>query len=445
MARDSSNVWSSDLSGGADTIVARATPAGRGALGMIRVSGDGTREIAERVCPDLDWSRPRFAQLVALQDDGEGVLERGVAVAYHAPRSATGEDVLEVTMHGSPYLLRRVEEMFMLAGARPALPGEFSRRAVANDKLDLVQAEAVRDLIDAETVWQVRMARRQLEGGLSRRFDALRDRLVDLLAQVEAALDFQGHGVELDLAAVEGARRAAVADVDGLIATAHAGERVRRGARVVIVGRPNAGKSTLFNVLVGRERAIVAPTPGTTRDTLEAELDLGGLPVVVVDTAGLREGGDPVEAEGRRRALAEAERADVVVLLWSADGDPPHDPGWATVVRVWSKADLAVGPPPDGWIATTATRGEGVGEVRRAVVEAVTKGLAQLDDPVAVNLRHREALEGARRALAAAPLEDPELGAEDLRDAIRAVEELVGVVESEDVLDAVFSTFCIGK
>jgi tRNA modification GTPase len=308
-----------------------------------------------------------------------------------------------------------------------------------------VQAEAVRDLIDADTVWQARMARRQLDGVLSQRFDALRTTLVDLQARLEAALDFEGHGIGLDVDGIESGRRDTLAAIDRLIATARVGERVRQGARVAIIGPPNAGKSTLFNALVGRERAIVAPTPGTTRDVLEAELDVAGVPVVVVDTAGMRDGGDAVEAEGRRRAQAEAERADLVLLLWPADGARPPEPRGANVVRVWSKADLASGDVPDGWIPCAAVHGEGVEQMRAAIEERVTDGLAQLDDPVAVDLRHREALERARRAVARAPLAQPELAADDLTDAIRAVEELVGAVGVEDVLDALFRTFCIGK
>jgi tRNA modification GTPase len=412
---------------------------------MVRVSGRGVQDIAARVCPRLEWSRARVLQLVGFLDAEGDVLERGTAVVYHGPRSATGEDVLEVTVHGSPYLVRRLEELFTAAGARPAEPGEFTRRAVANGKLDLVQAEAIRDLVDADTVWQARMARRQLDGVLSQRFDALRTTLVDLQARLEAALDFEGHGIGLDVDGVEAGRRDTLAAIDRLIATARVGERVRQGARVAIIGPPNAGKSTLFNALVGRERAIVAPTPGTTRDVLEAELDVAGVPVVVVDTAGMRDGGDAVEAEGRRRAQAEAERADLVLLLWPADGARPPEPRVANVVRVWSKADLASGDVPDGWIPCAAVRGEGVEEMRAAIEERVTDGLAQLDDPVAVDLRHREALERARQAVARAPLVQPELAADDLTDAIRAVEELVGAVGVEDVLDAIFRTFCIGK
>lgn len=412
---------------------------------MVRLSGDGVSAVASRVCPRLDWSRPRALQLVDFRDAEEGVVERGTAVVYHGPRSATGEDLLEVTVHGSPYLVRRLEELFEAAGARPAEPGEFTRRAVANGKLDLVQAEAIRDLIDADTVWQARMARRQLDGELSRRFDGLRTRLVDLQAELEGALDFAGHGIELDVRALENGRAHVLTAIDRLIATARVGERVRHGARAVIIGPPNAGKSTLFNALVGRERAIVAPTPGTTRDVLEAELDLGGVPVVVVDTAGLRQGGDAVEAEGHRRAQAEAARADVVVQLSPADGGAPRQPVATDVIRVWSKADLATTGTPDGWLATAARSGEGVDRVRTAILERVTAGLAQLDDPVAVDLRHRGVLARARDVVARAPLTQPELASDDLSVAIQALEELVGAVDVEDVLDAVFRTFCIGK
>jgi tRNA modification GTPase len=294
-------------------------------------------------------------------------------------------------------------------------------------------------------VWQARLARGQLRGELSRRFDELRAGVVELLALVEGALDFAADGVELDRPALEAGRRELLAAIDRLLATARTGQRVREGARVAILGPPNAGKSTLFNRLVGSERAIVAPTPGTTRDVLEAELDIEGVPVVLVDTAGLRDGGDAVEAEGRRRAQAEGERADVVVLLWPADGSRPEAPEGRPVIRVWSKADLGGVAIPGGWTPVAATRSEGVGEVRQAIAGHVTAGLAQLDDPVAVDLRHGDALVRARRHIATAPFDEPELGADDLRAAARAMEELIGGVDSEQVLDAVFRTFCIGK
>ena len=441
----SSRELSSALAGGADTIVARATAAGRGALAVVRVSGPGTARVLAAVCPAVDGARGWTASLTELHDAAGQVLDRGVVVVFPSPRSFTGEDMVEATVHGSPYLVERLIEACVAAGARHAEPGEFTRRAVANGKLDLVQAEAVRDLVEAETAWQLRNAREQLGGALSQRFRDLRGELVGLAATVDAALEFEAQAVVV--AETEIRERAEsclrlLADLEG---TATAGARIRDGLGVVILGPPNAGKSTLFNYLCGRERAIVSPDPGTTRDVVEAELDVGGVRVVVRDTAGLRESGDAVEEEGRRRALQAAASADVVIVLWAADGPPPTAvPSGVPVLQLRSKADLGC-ESQDGWLPISSQTGQGLEDFRRRLTEIVLGDVPDLGGAVAVASRHRASLERARVAIEGADWSCPELAAEDVRWALRAAEELFGEVDDEALLDEVFAAFCVGK
>lgn len=446
MATASSSGLSSVLAGGADTIVACATASGRGALAVIRVSGARASAVAARVCPGVDFGRGWRATLTELYDAGGGIVERGIVVPFPAPRSATGEDMFEATVHGSPYLVERLIEACVDAGARRAAPGEFMRRAVANGKLDLVQAEAVRDLVAAETASQLRNARAQLGGSLSASFRALREELVRLLALLEASVDFEAHSVVVSEPDIEAQHRRSRGLVAGLLATTAAGERLRDGLRVAILGPPNAGKSTLFNLLCGRERAIVSPRPGTTRDVLEAELEVGGVRMVIQDTAGLRAGGDEVEAEGHRRALEAAAEADLGLLLWAADGeeDEPPAPGGLAVVRVASRADLSARRRP-GWLRVSCVSGEGVDELRRALAAEAGGQVSGLGDRVAIAARHRTSLERAAAELDGLETAQPELAAERVQTAIRALEELVGEVTTESVLDEVFATFCIGK
>lgn len=450
MATASSRGLSSALSGGADTIVACATPPGRGALAVIRVSGPTVEDLSRRVCPGVSFKDGWRATLTAVLDTEREVLDRAIAVSYPAPRSYTGEDMLEVTIHGSACLIAEVVESFVTAGARRAEPGEFTRRAVANGKLDLIQAEAIRDLIDADTAWQLRNAQRQLSGALSVALAEMRASLIELVATLEASLDFEAQGVEVQAVEIETRLASCRKRVEGLLATARAGERIRDGARVVILGSPNAGKSTLFNYLCGSERAIVSPRPGTTRDVIEAEFDLAGVRTVIQDTAGVRSEGDAVEVEGRRRALRAAETADVVILLWALDddgGEPPPEPSTAApVIRMRSKADLGDGDGgSDGWLRVSCHTGEGLVELRSRLVRVVEGEIPDLGGAVAIASRHREALLAAAAELEGCDPDCPEVAAERARWAVRAVEELIGDVGSEDVLDVIYSRFCIGK
>jgi len=445
MAMGSSSELSSALAGGADTIVARATAAGRGALAVVRVSGPETAKVVAAVCPGVDEARGWTASLTPLHDADGQLLDRGVVVVFHSPRSFTGEDMMEATVHGSPYLVGRLIEACIAAGARQAEPGEFTRRAVANGKLDLVQAEAVRDLVEAETAWQLRNAREQLGGALSKRFRNLRDELIGLAAMVDAALEFEAQAVVVGETEVRERAQSCLRLLADLEATATAGARIRDGLQVVILGPPNAGKSTLFNYLCGTERAIVSSDPGTTRDVVEAELDVGGVRVVVRDTAGLRESGDAVEVEGRRRALEAAAAADLVIVLWSADGSPPAAiPAGVPVLQVRSKADLGC-EFQSGWLAVSCHTGQGLEDFRHRLTEQVLGDVPDLGGAVAVASRHRASLERARVAIGGADWSCPELAAENIRWALRALEELFGEVDDEALLDEVFADFCVGK
>ena len=451
MEMASSSDWSSALAGGADTIVARSTAAGPAALAVIRVSGPMTRAVACRLSPEVDFDRPWRARLVHIEGAADTGSEPVVAIPYAAPRSFTGEDMIEFMVHGSPFLVEWLIGLITESGVRPAAPGEFTRRAVANGKMDLVQAEAVRDLVAAETAWQARNARQQLAGRLSRRLTELGDQLLTLRARVEASLDFVAQGVSVDGQELHTRLERCRRETRKLLATAAAGERIRDGVRVVIVGPPNSGKSTLFNYLIGSDRAIVAPTPGTTRDVLEADLELAGLRVTLVDTAGIRPSQDPVEVEGVRRARAAVAGAGVVVELCPVAEPGPTEPtqtgSGVAVIRASSKADLAadVWRTPDGWVEISSVNPGGIEALRLRLAEAVVGEVPDLGGEVAIGERHRRALTRAAAELDACDLATPELAAESLRWAAHEVAELVGEVVAEDVLDEVFASFCIGK
>jgi tRNA modification GTPase len=421
-------------------------------LAVVRVSGPETRRLAGRICPKLDFEQPWHARLITLHTATGDELEHGVAIPYRQPSSYTGEDMLELMIHGSPHLVETVIEAFLEVGARVAEPGEFTRRAVANGKMDLLQAEGVRDLIASDTAAQARNARHQVAGRLSERFDGLRRTLVELLARIEAGLDFADQAIELDQE--ECRRRWCLCRrrILELLETAVHGERIRDGLRVVIAGAPNSGKSTLFNTLLGSERAIVTPQPGTTRDVIEAELEIEGVRVVLVDTAGLRAPSDCVEREGVGRTRAAAASAQIVIQLWPADDDrggpPPVLETGVPTVLVRSKADLlatAIGDPTAHWIPVSCVTGSGLATLRGRLRELIRGEVPENEGEVAIAQRHRRALERA-----AAELEDwsdrsPELAAEAVRWALHEIETVTGRVSSQEVLDEVFRTFCIGK
>lgn len=436
-----------------DPIVALATPPGRSALAIVRLSGQGALAIAERVVPALQADPPRVARYAAFQGSA-GLIDRGIYVVFRAPKSYTGEDMVEFTCHGGAMVPARLLAELEAAGARPAAAGEFTRRALLNGKMDLLQAEAVADLVDAEVPAQARAALSQLEGGLSRRITGLRDQLLQLLALLAYDVDFpdQDDG-PVSRERLETARAAALARVEQMLATAPLAERVRQGGLVVIAGPPNTGKSSLFNALLGNERALVTEIPGTTRDAIEAHADFLGWPIRLVDTAGLGTAVDRLDALGQgmsRRYMAAAHLVLVCDDGRGADPEGHSAPTGVAALRVRTKADLDPGGAGD--LPVSALTGAGLDLLRRRIVEclfAEGAGLADLE-PALTRERHRLALEEARVALAESAPHlaaggDAALAAHHVQAAVRSLDLLIGVVDVEEVLGRVFSSFCVGK
>ncbi len=438
-----------------DPIAALATPPGRSALAVIRLSGRGAFGVAQRVIQGFRAEPARAATLATFRTPDGAPIDRGLYIVFPAPASYTGEDMVELSCHGGLAVPARLLAALQAAGARPAHPGEFTRRAVLNGKLDLVQAEAVGDLIDATTPAQSRAALRQLEGGLSRRLQELRDHLVELQALLGYDIDFPGEDDgPVSPARVAAALAEAARQVDRLLATGPWGERLREGALVVFAGRPNAGKSSLFNALLGSERALVTEIPGTTRDAIEAPADFLGWPVRLVDTAGLQDAADRIERMGievSRRYLA---AADLVLLCAEAGRSLGPDEAMMTDGRpglvVRTKADLASAGP--GELAVSCVSGAGLDVLRRTVAARLFGDRVSLADlePALTRERHRDALARARAALDDARPHlggegDAVLAAHHVRRATLALDELVGAVDVEEVLARVFATFCVGK
>jgi tRNA modification GTPase len=435
-----------------DTIFATASAPGRAGVAVVRVSGPAARFAVQTVSRKAP-PPPRRAALRALRSGAGEIFDRGLVLWFPAPDSYTGEDVAEFHIHGGRAVLTAlIEALATMPGLRAAGPGEFTRRGVENGKLDLTQAEAIADLVDAETEAQRRQALRQYDGALAKCTDGWRTDLTKALAWAEAAIDFSDE--ELPDEVMADARQTAAVVKDALIAQlgdAHRGELVREGLFVAVVGAPNAGKSSLVNALAGRDVAIVSETAGTTRDVIEVRLNLGGYAVVLADTAGLRAAADHIEAEGVRRALQRAETADLVVLV--KDGSAPDSTleyndklDSKTVLTIWNKADLPW-PVPQHGLTLSLQTGDGL----QAVVDAITAAAREKleaggEAPLLTRARHREALEEAAAALARAETQEaPELFAEDLRLAVRAIGRITGRVDVEDLLDVIFRDFCIGK
>lgn len=436
------------------TIVAIATAAGHGGIGVVRLSGPHARRIGEQVAGRA--LTPRHAHHVRLRDAEGDVLDDGIALWFAAPASYTGEDVVELQAHGSPAVLAALVAACCRLGARAARAGEFSERAFLNGRLDLVQAEAVADLIAAGDLRAARAARRSLDGVFSHQVDTLADALLALRVQVEAGIDFSDEPIDpFDQAAQAESLARARSTLDTLLANAARGRKLRDGWHVVIVGPPNAGKSSLLNALAGAERAIVTDIAGTTRDLLHETVRLGGLELELVDTAGLRDGGDAIEREGMRRATAELARADLAIVVVDArDAVTGRDAVAAAIAdvpaTVWlhNKADLLDQIPDDTddtlWIS--ARTGHNLAQLD-AWLDARLGG-GQGDGAFSARARHLQALEEAGRWLAQAAQElpvSPELAAEALRCAHDALGTITGRVTPDDLLGHVFSTFCIGK
>ncbi|MDB5377129.1 MAG: tRNA uridine(34) 5-carboxymethylaminomethyl synthesis GTPase MnmE [Rubritepida sp.] len=429
-----------------DQIFALASGSGRAAVAVMRLSGSGTGGLVAELCGGLP--EPRRASLRRLRQ-GELVLDRALVLWLPGPRSYTGEDSAELQLHGGPAVVAAVAEALVALGARPAEPGEFTRRAFLNGKLDLTAAEGIADLIAAETEAQRRQALRQAEGGLAARHAEWAARLTRLLARQEAFIEFEEEDLPSDLDAQVAVGAGALREeMAALLADGLRGEKLREGLAIAILGAPNAGKSSLLNALVGRDAAIVSTRAGTTRDVVEVRMVLAGVPVTLADTAGLREAVDEIEAEGVRRALARAETADLRLLVFAADAEPDAATlalcGPDTLVVV-NKADLGPGAV-EGGVAVSARTGKGL-EALRTQLEGVAAARAGLTDAAALTRpRHRAALREAVEWLDRLPEAGlPELRAEALRNALRTLSRLTGRVDVEQVLDLVFREFCIGK
>jgi tRNA modification GTPase len=453
-----------------DTIVAIATPSGRGALGVVRISGPRACAIAATLLACGNTLQPRHATFTRVV--GTSAVDEVISTFFPSPHSYTGEDIVEISGHGSPVLLRSIVRGAIEAGARLAEPGEFTLRAFLNGKRDLIQAEAVADLIDAATPLQARLAFDQLDGSLTERIAAIDAQLFDLIARLEASLDFPDEGyhfVEPSRAADE--IGAVVDEIDSLLAGAAKGRLIREGARVVIVGRPNAGKSSVFNKLAGADRAIVTAIPGTTRDLVTETVDLNGLSITLVDTAGWRETSDVVESEGVSRGERARSVADLVLLILDRSEPLTADDHQllaetASMARivVLNKADLKVGLY-DGTgltsveadrevglaIVASANTGDGIDQLRDAIACTLLGRETLRDEPAISNERHisllevcRESLMAARNAASKESVPEEFLLA-DLQAARVRLDEVVGRRTSDDVLRHIFDRFCIGK
>ncbi|MBU1741284.1 MAG: tRNA uridine-5-carboxymethylaminomethyl(34) synthesis GTPase MnmE [Proteobacteria bacterium] len=453
-----------------DTIAAISTPIGAGGIGIVRISGPNSSEILNKFFNNgaRTVANPRKMVLGWVVDNGGLRVDQALVVFMPAPRTYTGQDVAEIQAHGGPMALQKILETVISAGARPAAPGEFTYRAFLNGKIDLSQAEAVAEVIQAKTAQALAAAQSRLAGRLAEQIDLIRQELIAVLAQVEAAVDFPDEDLEI-LSEHDLARRLedrAMSPLKNLLAQARTGLLLQDGAVVVLAGKPNVGKSSLLNALLHEDRAIVTEVPGTTRDLIEEWLDLDGLPVRLVDTAGLRPVTDVVEEQGVSRAVARAARADLVLFL--IDGSEPltdedHQArGFLSekpILPVINKIDLSRHPalrpdllfPPENWLAISALTGQGLDSLCQAVRQSLLQGDSGPDSTAILpNLRQQLDLGAALAATeaAASALKNgrpPELAAVDLREAAYHLDEITGQAASDEVLNQIFSTFCIGK
>ncbi|HYM79681.1 MAG TPA: tRNA uridine-5-carboxymethylaminomethyl(34) synthesis GTPase MnmE [Candidatus Dormibacteraeota bacterium] len=463
-----------------DTIVAIATPAGRGGIGVVRLAGPAARGIAApmlRLRHDLEPGRAVFGEFVEFRGEAaelrsgadeasvptQSVQIDEVVVTYFAkPHSYTTDDILEISAHGSPVVLRHIVELCVAAGARLAEPGEFTMRAFLNGRIDLTQAEAVRDLIDSQTLYQAKVAAQQLDGALSRRLQPIKQKLVELIAVLEAGIDFAEDDVSVMpdakiLEHIAGVRE----PLEQLSASFGYGKIVHEGLTLAIVGRPNVGKSSLFNRLVERERAIVTATPGTTRDLVSETVAIGGIPVKLVDTAGIRQALDEAESIGIRKSMEALADADLVLVVFDASQIPTAEDeellrqaGSRPVIVVGNKSDLGVrdqGLGGRGLVLTSATTGEGIAELRGEILRHIGgEGGSQAEAGFLTNIRHHGlirdslvALDGAKNAVAGKI--PHEMLLMDLYSALRPLDAVTGATTTDDILNLIFSTFCIGK
>ncbi len=445
-----------------DTIVALSTPIGRGGLGVVRLSGSAGRSIAERILrfPQTPRWRTWASEFAALTDETGSVIDQVVVSFFAGPRSYTAEDVIEISCHGAPVVLRTCIERAVRAGARLAEPGEFTLRAYLNGRIDLPQAEAVRDLIDATTLYQARVAAQQLEGSVSRRIRPLKEQLVELIALLEAGIDFAEDDVSVApneeiLRRLDGIET----DLRALVRSFASGRLVYEGFTLAIVGRPNVGKSSLFNRLLEQDRAIVTEIPGTTRDVIAESTAFEGIPVKLVDTAGIRASDDLVETLGIERSYAAMADADLTLLVLDAGHElTPEDELLLDKLR--DRKPLLIGNKSDlgrrlcfldQLLLVSAYTGQGITELRSAILQRLApQGLATPESGSLTSVRHeaflRESLEAIENARRAVNFGIPhEMLLLDLYAALKPMDAVTGATTADDILNRIFSTFCIGK
>ena len=442
-----------------DTICALATPPGRGGIGVIRISGPRTYDIVDTVT-GRSWRRRPGHTLHRAVISSDGVVIDDVLLAlFHAPKSYTGEDVVEIHAHGGPLPLRKILQRLYSLGARQAGPGEFTLRAYLNGKMDLAQAEAVADVIAADTNEAFSLARSQMAGVLSERVGEIRDKVLGVLARIEASIDFPEDVGELDTDACREDIQQAAWRVEDLLKSADAGIIYREGVKLVLVGRPNVGKSSLMNALLKADRSIVTPIPGTTRDMIEESANICGIKVKIVDTAGVRETNDAVEIIGVERTMSSLATADIAVLV--VDGTVgltaeeiaiQSDLGETPTIVAWNKADIASTSAPAGVVPVSALTGLNLDRLEMAIQAVLLRGTPALDDMnvIVTHSRHRHALKEALTQLNhAVETIDEYLPADfisiDVRGALTALGEITGATATEDIINEIFSRFCIGK
>jgi tRNA modification GTPase len=446
-----------------DTIVAISTPLARSGIGVVRISGEGARQISEAILrfPGEHRWRPWTASLAELVDESGNPIDRVVTTFFEAPRSYTAEDVVEISCHGSPVVLRFCLRRAVAAGARLAEPGEFTLRAFLNGRIDLPQAEAVRDLIDATTLYQARVAAQQVEGSVSRRIRPLKEKLLELIALLEAGIDFAEDDVSVAPAHEILERLAPVREgLDHLLSSSAYGKLVHSGFTLAIVGKPNAGKSSLFNALLGQDRAIVTDIPGTTRDTVSESAEIRGIPVRFIDTAGIRAGENRVEELGIARSFEAMADADLVLVVLDLSASLEQTDldilqraeSQGRVLVAGNKSDLPrVLEPARECDPVSALTGAGIAALADRIIETLAPAGAEQQEPGFItSLRHenllRESIEALDNARGAAEVGIPhEMLLLDLYAALRPIDAITGATTADDILNRIFATFCIGK